>query len=75
MAPEQTSETDDKGSFEEYERQQEMLAHAVKDNLRQLEQMANHFEKEGNTTKAKELRDLLAKLTKNLQRQEKKTND
>jgi hypothetical protein len=52
-----------------------MLARVVKDNLRQLEQMANYYEQEGNTAKAKELQDLLIKLQKNLQRQEKNTSD
>lgn len=53
----------------ECEGQQEMLARVVKDNLRQLEQMADYYEQEGNAAKAKELRDLLVKLRTNLQRQ------
>lgn len=54
---------------QECEGQQEMLARVVKDNLRQLEQMADYYEREGNAGKAKELRDLLMKLRTNLQRQ------
>lgn len=50
------------------ERRQELLERAVRKALRHLEEIANHYEKSGETEKAEEVRTLLAKLRSNIRK-------